>query len=241
MSIHTTPDERLFEAIGQVDDMLLERLDAHMQAHSQRVATRSRSISRQRKRWGGIAAGLMITVATCILIFNSIGQQQLPSMYTASGTVIDSYTNDALPPSSSISPSMAAPQNGMVSLTSDLELALNKHAGQSVTYFVAIDLYSNGSPLSADSRQARSEVERLQQAHDKVGYAQSWTYQGKMQKVYQTYIAGYFTAEQLKQFAASPNYGYSLHFVFNGDGSPVSPDNGIFTQWNDPSLHQPAN
>ncbi|MEW4372040.1 hypothetical protein [Paenibacillus kandeliae] len=239
MSIHTTPDERLFEAIGQVDDALLERLEAHMQAHSQPLTARSRSISRQRKRWGGIAAVLVATVAACIFIFNSIGQQ-LPSMYTASGTVIDSYTSDTLPPSSSVSPSMAAPQNGMLSLDNDLKLALNEHAQQSVTYFVAVDLYSNGSLLTVDSKQARSEVERLQQAHYKVGYSQSWTYRGNMQKVYQTYIAGYFTAEQLKQFAASPDYGYSLHFIFNGDGSPVSPDNGIFTQWDDSGLQQPA-
>lgn len=237
MSIHTTPDERLFQAIGQVDDVLLERLEAQMQAPNRSMTTKSTSW--YRKRWGGIAAGLVATAAACILIFNSIGEQ-LPSMYTASGTVIDSYTSATLPPSSSVSPSVASPQNGIVTLDNDLNKALNEHAGQQVTYFVAIDLYSNGSPLAANRTEARNEVERLQQADYKVGYAQSWTYQGDMQKVYQTYIAGYFTAEQLQQFTANPDYGYSLHFVFNGDGSPVSPDSGIFTQPDSPALQQPV-
>jgi hypothetical protein len=54
--------------------------------------------------------------------------------------------------------------------------------------------------------------------------ATNWMYQGNKMKTNVHYLAGYFTKEQFKNFAASNEYGYIFSFATNGDVSAVSAD-----------------
>ncbi|WP_411344091.1 S-layer homology domain-containing protein [Paenibacillus sp. WLX1005] len=125
------------------------------------------------------------------------------------------------------SSSYAAPANGKFFLTEGVQKAVEEHAAdQDAQYFVAINLFSKGTPLKSDSAQAKAELKRLKALGYNVDYNTAWTYEGNLQKVNYTYLAGYLTAAQLKQFKADTNYGYSFDFANNGDGSAVNAKNG---------------
>lgn len=61
-----------------------------------------------------------------------------------------------------------------------------------------------------------------------MGFATGWIYQGEDgERVDMSYVASYFTAEQLAGFPANAEYGYALSFAANGDGSAVSPEQAL--------------
>ncbi|MDQ1236973.1 hypothetical protein QE450_004471 [Paenibacillus sp. SORGH_AS306] len=122
---------------------------------------------------------------------------------------------------SMVSESYATPTNGEKLYVRAVKMALDQHAGQDVKYFVAIDLFSNGTPLATNSKEVQAEVKRLQGLNYDIDFAKAWTYEGNLQKVDYTYVGAYLTADQLQQFKANTNYGYAFQFASNGDGSPV--------------------
>ena len=123
----------------------------------------------------------------------------------------------------------AVPNNGEKTYFNEVTNALKEHDGQDVTYFLAIDIYANQTKLEDTSDRVKVELERLTKLGDRVGYSKCWTYQGNNEKVDILYVSGYFTEEQLENFPASENYGYTFRFATNGDGSSVSADQGIIT------------
>ncbi|WDF50539.1 hypothetical protein PQ460_21620 [Paenibacillus sp. KACC 21273] len=203
--------EQLYRAIGQIDDELLTRYEARRQPKSTYWLKWSSAVA--------FAAAAVIIAFMATSVWNEQSQ-----IYTASGTVIQNIEGV---PSDVLSGSTVAPANGSKVYDAGVQQALTKYAGQDVKYFVAIDLFANMNPVEYNSPQAQAELERLTALNYNVGYATAWTYQGNQQKVNYSYIAGYFTADQLKNFAINTQYGYVFHFATNGDGSPVSADQGI--------------
>lgn len=203
--------EQLYRAIGQIDDDLLTRYEARRQPRS--------------KYWLKWSSAIAFAAAAVIISFmaTNVWNQQNP-IYTASGTVIQSETT----PSGGIpSDSYATPVNGSKFYSPEVQQALKKNAGKDVKYFIAIDVFNDMKPIEVNSAEAVNELERLTALHYKVGYATAWTYQGNQQQVDYSYIAGYFTADQLKNFVADSHYGYGFRFATNGDGLPVDADQGI--------------
>ena len=121
-----------------------------------------------------------------------------------------------------VSESYATPNNGEVLYVSGVKKALDQYAGKDVKYFVAIDLFSNGTPLETHSKEVQAEVKRLQGLNYDVNVTKAWTYEGNAQKVDYNYVSAYLTADQLQHFKADTNYGYAFQFASNGDGSPVT-------------------
>lgn len=203
--------EQLYRAIGQIDDELLTRYEARRQPKSVYWL-----------KWSSAVAFAATAVIIAFMATN-VWDQQNP-IYTASGTVIQSETA----PSGGIpSDSYATPTNGSTFYSPEVQQALKKHAGKDVKYFVAIDLFANMNPVEYNSPQAQAELQRLTALNYNVGYATAWTYQGNQQKVDYSYIAGYFTADQLQNFVADSHYGYGFRFATNGDGTPVDAEQGI--------------
>ncbi|MFD1887350.1 S-layer homology domain-containing protein [Paenibacillus wenxiniae] len=122
--------------------------------------------------------------------------------------------------------SYAMTNNGEIILMQDVNQALAQHANdKDALYFVAIDLTQNGKPLEPDSTQAAAELKRMQQLGYDVAMNTGWTYKGQLEKSEFRYVSGYFTADQLKSFKPDANYGYAIHFSYNGDGSPAKAKN----------------
>lgn len=134
-----------------------------------------------------------------------------------------------------VSESYAAPSNGEKLYVRTVKMALDQYAGQDVKYFVAIGLFSNGTPLETNSKEVQAEVKRLQGLNYDVNVAKAWTYEGNAQKVDYTYVGAYLTADQLEHFKVSTNYGYVFQFASNGDGSSVEGKAGSITGVSDNS------
>jgi hypothetical protein len=121
--------------------------------------------------------------------------------------------------------------NGETMLMQDIKQALAQHESDKDTlYFVAIDLTQNGKPVEPDSTQAASELQRLQKLGYDVAMNAGWTYKGQLEKSEFRYLSGYFTAEQLNSLKPDANYGYTVHFSYNGDGSPAQAKNGAINR-----------
>lgn len=205
--------ERLFLAIGNVDDVLLARCEQ----------TQNRSIHKNVWfKWGFAAACLCLVLAGAFGLYTHSGQTNGGSATQNGNRVIESYTST--PSNSSL---YAPPENGTVLLMNGVQETISEHAGQNTLYFLGINFFADGAPLAADSDAVTAELNRLNKLGYQVGYATCWTYEGEGTQRDLRYTAGYFTEQQLLDFAASEQYGYSFHFVTNGDGSPVASDSGI--------------
>ncbi len=149
-------------------------------------------------------------------------------------------TTDPIPPGKELPPIEDAPSdgqyvvtdNGTVSLMQDIQQAMTQYASTKDTvYFVAIDLSKSGSPVQPDSPEAATELKRLQNLGYDVAMNTGWTYKGMNEKVDYPYLSGYFTAEQLNTLKVSDAYGYTVHFAYNGDGSPATAKNGAVNHY----------
>lgn len=205
-------NEKLFEAIGNVDNDLLENAQ-----NTKKTAGKASWLKR-----GGIAACLCLVLAIPLMVNGNFlkGNPTDTGAYVASGKVIDQFTPD-------MNGIYEAPKNGSVVYVNEVKNAIEKYKGQDVKFFVGIDLYANQAPLDNESDSVKEEVNRLKKQGYQVGYAKNWQYEGENQQVNHTYVAGYFTAEELKNFKASEGLGYTLKFVTNGDGTAVSAEKGI--------------
>ena len=193
--------EELFESIGDVDDALLARCGSAGTARKKNVVW---------LRFGAAAACL------CLVL---LGTFTLRGRQAGMPGVIDRA------PDSAAGSIYAAPENGAVLLFTEVNEAIREN--QDKKFFLGIDFFKNGKPLDPSSDAVRAELERLKSLGFQVGYAVSWTYQGENEKLDVPYTAGYFTADQLARFPADEGYGYAFHFVTNGDGTPVSAEQGI--------------
>ena len=61
--------------------------------------------------------------------------------------------------------------------------------------------------------------------------SEAWEYKSPDEKISYSYLAGYFTADELLNFPAAENYGYGFYFAVNGDGSPVDGGEGIIVEF----------
>lgn len=201
---------QIYKAIGDADDELLER--------SEHRAKAKRPVW---VRWGAAAACLCLVAAGAVALHGQLG----PQAPGAGSAIISSY-DGALPGAQ-----YAPPENGKVLYFTEVQAALDANAGKDATYFVAIDLFRDGTVLDAGSSEAQAELKRLTDSGYNAGYATSWTYQGEDdQQVDVPYLAGYFTADQLAGFAGG-EYGYAFSFATNGDGSAVSADQALSAQY----------
>lgn len=203
--------EQIYIALGNVDDTLLTRY--HERTTYQRK-------SKPWTKYGAIAACLCLVILSFFALNTRFAKDGLLTgeIYKAGGKVIASF------PSGSSSSCYATPQPGTWFCFTEVTNALKKYAEKDVTYFLAIDIFTETEALDADSKEIIPELKRLSKSGYHVGYAEAWTYQGQGEKVPYTYVAGYFTAEDLQSFNASKDFGYAFHFPTNGDGSPISSD-----------------
>ena len=202
-------NERLYQAIGNADDESMERYEKS-----------SRKAKPYWMKLGAIAACLCFAVVGVLSWNGHFGTTD--QIYKAHGVVIDSFQAD------SIGGGMyATPNNGEKVYFTEVQNALQEHAGQDVTYFVAVDIFLNQAELGAESDEVKAELERLTELGYHVGYSEAWTYQGEGEQVAYSYVSGYFTEKELEEFAANESYGYTFSFATNGDGSTVPGDQGI--------------
>lgn len=205
--------ERLFLAIGNVDDVLLARCEQ----------TQNRSIHKKVWfKWSSAAACLCLVLAGAFGLYTHSGQTNGGPATQNGNRVIESYASTP-----SISSLYASPENGTVLFMNGVRETVTENAGQDTLYFLGINFFADGAPLAAESDAVTAELNRLTKLGYQVGYATCWTYEGEGTQRDLRYTAGYFTEQQLLDFAASDQYGYSFHFVTNGDGSPVASDSGI--------------
>lgn len=211
--------ERLYQAIGEADDELLERMEQAMEAQP---AGRADWHKRRRRIWRTGLASVLVAAAALLLVFNdSLFNRESDPTYTASGPIVDRAMGDDL------SSSVVTPGNGQIVHFDSVRRAFETNKDPRTQYFVAIDLFADGMPLNVGSFDTHRELKRLQDLGLHVGYAESWTYQGEGKQVAYPYVAGLLTADQLKNFPASSEYGYAFRFATNGDGTPVPAENGV--------------
>lgn len=227
--------EQLYEAIGEADDELLERLErvlALRQSANGEKASTATVGKKRRTLWSAAAASLIVAAAALLLVVNGglfdLGKS---AVYTASGPVVNRPAGDL--PGGSAPGMTAAPQNGETAYDEAVRAAIENNADPQTEYFVAIDLFAGGVPLEADSAEAKSELKRLRDLGLNVGYAEAWTYEGAGEQKPYRYAAGFLAARQLEQLRPSDAFGYALRFATNGDGTPVPSENGIVTDLNE--------
>lgn len=201
---------QIYKAIGDADDKLLER--------SERKAVRRPVWI----RWGAAAACLCLLAAGSVALHG----QRAPVSTETPSVVISSYASGQ--PGSIYAP----PENGKTLFFTEVQAALDANTGKDATYFVSVDIYRDGVSLDPAGSEVQAELQRLSENGCQVGFATGWTYQGEDgEKADMSYAAGYFTAEQLERFPASADYGYAFSFATNGDGSAVSPDQTLSSEF----------
>ncbi len=205
--------ERLYSAIGAADDELLIRLEG---------TKNEKNISWL--KWSALAACFCFVIIGALMVKSIYYTEQYPP---AEGRVISSYEI----PGASSAGSYVVPECGTWYYFVDVSAAIEKYAGQEVTYLLAFDIFPKDEALINNSNEMKAELERLTGLGYEVGYIETWTYQGQGEQVYYYIAAGYFTAEQLENFPASSDYGYAFRFITNGDGSPVDAQQGLITDY----------
>lgn len=215
---------RLFsDAISQLDDKYYAEAAAY---------------TRKKRAWGRWAA-----LAACLCLVAGVGvlrpwekpdntpaalESPPPTVSTEpqntarptaeADTVVRGYESEA-------EVSYRAPSPGEIRWTIEVQDALDAYAGQDAAFLLTFDLFQadGGGVTEATDDMRQAEYARLAA----LGYAlyetPRWTYGGAGEKVWQSVVVGYFTAEELAAFAGNPDYGYMFRFAENGDGSGVYP------------------
>lgn len=231
-------EERLYRAIGEADDELLERLERVLAARQSadagapdpQLSAPRAGRTKRRKRWSAVAASLVFAAAILWVVNGIPFDPGREAVYTASGPVVDRPADAA--PGGPASGMTAAPRGGETVYDEDVRSAIDANVDPRTEYFVAIDIFANGVPLDAGSDGTKAELKRLRELGLNVGYAEAWTYAGAGERETYRYAAGFLTAEQLARLMPAQPYGYALRFAVNGDGSPVSAEAGIRTDLN---------
>ena len=206
--------DRIFKAIGDAEDQFLEQ--------TENASKIKRIPLPWAKRGAAVACACFVVIgAIAIKSFTPSGSGiEVPS---ASDGIVSSFP-------SSVSGIYDSPGNGEVLLFTEVQEALHANAGKDSLYFVSIGIYSDKQILEPDSVEVKKELARLTGLGYKVGYATQWTYQGESDQMDITYVAGYFTADQLDHFDVDAHYGYAFSFATNGDGTSVDPEQGLDTE-----------
>lgn len=214
-------NERIYAAIGAVDEELLDRCEAAEKPNK----------TIHWRRWSVLAACLCLVIIGVIIVKNSVVSVDAPE-----DGIVFNETTDSI---------YATPEPGTWSYSTEVAAALEEYAGQDVKYYLMFDISSDSNstcvPTSRNSADIEAELKRLTDLGYDVEYTEKWTYgygiipedkePQEYEKVYYKVAAGYFTAEQLENFAASPDYGYFFDFIINGDGSPVEEEEGIISHY----------
>lgn len=119
------------------------------------------------------------------------------------------------------------PAPGTCQFITPVRDAMEDYAGTDAMLFVGINIFSGNEPLSDGSEKLQKEIQRLTDLGYQMWYSEAWTYKGKGERVSYTYLSGLFTVEELENFQAGGEYGYSFYFAHNGDSSPVKVDTSV--------------
>lgn len=178
---------------------------------------------------------LILAIFICVLIVSiSFGSflylgitypdsaQISPGVYVPSGAIVGKMNVG-------VSGSYITPKNGSCLYFIEVDRALKLYAWMDVTFYVGIYIAHDGIPIDKESEQR--ELLRLNDLGYHIGYAEAWEYKNPDEKIKYNYIAGYITADDLRNFPANENYGYSFYFAVNGDGSPVDGGDGIIIEF----------
>lgn len=203
--------DHIFKAVGEAEDQFLERTEN---------ALKIKKISSAWIKWGAAVACVCFVVIGAFTFNSFTSSRNGIEVPGTSDEIVSSFP-------SSVSGIYDSPGNGEVLLFTEVQEALHANAGKDPLYYVSIGIYSDKQILDPDSTEIKKELERLTGLGYKVGYATQWTYQGESDKTDISYIAGYFTTDQLVHFAANEHYGYAFSFATNGDGSAVDPEQGL--------------
>ena len=115
--------------------------------------------------------------------------------------------------------SYAAPSAGECLFFVEVEQAREHYAGQPVKFLLALDIFKADGTLSDMERTA--EYRRLKELGYELYQTQKWEYKSENEKVYHDIVVWLFDEQQLADFKANPDYGYSFYFGHNGDGSNI--------------------
>ena len=208
--------EKIFLALNNIDDELLN-------GYYEKILYKRKKTNKL--KFIAMASCICIIVISILSVNPQLRKNSLDIeyRYIPDGIVVADF------PTNSTTSYVSRSPNGSKLLYVEVENALKGYAGRNVTYFLAVDITSNTKELSIRSEELSTELQRLTKLGYHLGYSEAWEYQGEDEKVAYTYVAGYFTAEELKSFIVNKDYGYAFRFVKNGDGSPVSGEQGIIS------------
>lgn len=133
---------------------------------------------------------------------------------------------------SSTSPCYAAPMGGETLLVREIHEAFREYGDENVKFLLAVDIkeyYPNFDPNKEEDNRLRgekldAELKRLTDLGYEFYEEKIWHFINKGEKEWYTVIVGLFTKEQLLEFPAYKDYGYSFQFAENGDGTSVEFD-----------------
>lgn len=191
--------KRLYKAIGEADESLLERAAQHQKRKVYRLV-----------KWSAAAAACACVIAAgsfSLNVKNTAPEHQ---------AIISDY------PGNGLSVMYAAPSDGQIQYENDVQEALKDSTNQDAVFFVELTLFRDEAPVNIDTEDVSGEIKRLKDSGYQVGFAKKWTYEGDLEKVDVTYLAGFFSKDELDNFNAGSDYGYVFSFAKNGDGSVVS-------------------
>lgn len=120
-----------------------------------------------------------------------------------------------------------APEPGECLYTRGVQAALDQRKGMEC-FLLAFDLTKreNGALRPATEAEAAAEYRRLEEAGVTLYETPLWTYEGaEGVRVPCTAVTVALTAEELADFPAGSDYGYTFYFPCNGDSS--APEDGI--------------
>ncbi len=110
----------------------------------------------------------------------------------------------------------AAPEKGKYFYFYELEEAMKAYAGQAVQYFVTIDVF--GDCINAQGKTVYVELTYGEEGYDEQTSQIMKEYERLLAEGYKVIIEedelrGYFTEDDLKNFAVNQEYGYAFHFT----------------------------
>lgn len=258
--------ERIYKALGNVDENLLLRHDENVE--------KARTRKNVWVRYGSVAACLCIVAVGVFALGKTIppdnnivaGGETIPDAdvgeINAEYILPDNYSllldnvialsdvqsGEASDGTSESYDALHFPENGDWGYIMSVRNALEHYEGQDVTFFLGIDItqkeeglwhpLTTTKTITANKDVLDDEIKRLGELGYKVDYYESWTYevhqdfetgQSAIKKVLRTYIGGYFTAQEIKNFAASDDYGYVFFFPTTGDNDPAHIEEGVIS------------
>lgn len=191
-------NKEFFRELGNIDPQMIE------------AAAPAKKVQKKKRdgwvKWASMAACFSLVLATVILIFIAKQDGKIISKFKTNGM------EDALYP---------VPLAGETVFFYEVEAARRAYAGKDVEFLVAFHVYREGDLLSGEALAA--EYQRLVDLGYKLYYVENhWTYRAGGTKEYIPIVVGLFTEEQLANFKANNEYGYSFFFASNGDGSAIT-------------------